>query len=84
MFSRLNDAVESFFDCIEEAVKEVIRERGEITNEQTNRKTTAQKIFKSMIDLNLDKDEVIYFEEFINLLYEAGLLNPIFRSIRIH
>ncbi|EBK1945006.1 hypothetical protein OPR88_23745 [Enterobacter hormaechei] len=25
MFSRLNDAVESFFDCIEEAVKEVIR-----------------------------------------------------------
>ncbi|ENM7576427.1 hypothetical protein AB8N08_004789, partial [Salmonella enterica] len=25
MFSRLDDAVESFFDCIEEAVKEVIR-----------------------------------------------------------
>ncbi|MGP1989329.1 hypothetical protein ACTS35_22530 [Citrobacter freundii] len=42
--------------------------------------TTAQKIFKSMIDLNLDKDEVIYFEEFINLLYEAGLLNPDFQE----
>ncbi|MDH0441997.1 hypothetical protein [Enterobacter cloacae] len=28
MFSRLNDAVESFFDCIEEAVKEVIRREG--------------------------------------------------------
>ncbi|MCD3011992.1 hypothetical protein GFJ96_23240, partial [Salmonella enterica subsp. enterica serovar Enteritidis] len=27
-----------------------------------------------------DKDEVIYFEEFINLLYEAGLLNPDFQE----
>ncbi len=34
-----------------------------------------------MIDLNLDKDEVIYFEEFINLLYEARLLNPDFQEI---
>jgi len=42
--------------------------------------TTAQQIFKSMIDLNLDKDEVIYFEEFVNLLYEAGLLNPDFQE----
>ncbi|HDU3663291.1 TPA: hypothetical protein RFW42_005475 [Klebsiella pneumoniae subsp. pneumoniae] len=42
--------------------------------------TTAQQIFKSMIDLNLDKDEVIYFEEFVNLLYEAGLLNPDFQD----
>ena len=40
--------------------------------------TTAQKIFKSMIDLNLDKDEVIYFEEFINLLYEGGVIKPRF------
>ncbi|HHT2740724.1 TPA: hypothetical protein ACTYF4_004728 [Enterobacter hormaechei] len=28
MFSRLDDAVESFFECIEEAVKEVIRKEG--------------------------------------------------------
>ncbi|HGF0733247.1 TPA: hypothetical protein ACF7XG_005739, partial [Klebsiella pneumoniae] len=28
MFNRLDDAVESFFDCIEEAVKEVIRREG--------------------------------------------------------
>ncbi|HBX5304526.1 TPA: hypothetical protein MH412_24935 [Klebsiella pneumoniae] len=28
MFSRLDDAVESFFECIEEAVKEVIRREG--------------------------------------------------------
>lgn len=28
MFSRLDDAVESFFDCIEEAVEEVIRKEG--------------------------------------------------------
>lgn len=42
--------------------------------------TTAQQIFKTMIDLNLDKDEVIYFEEFINLLYESGLLNPDFKE----
>lgn len=28
MFNRLEDAVESFFDCIEEAVKEVIRREG--------------------------------------------------------
>ncbi|EJS7092504.1 hypothetical protein NWK44_004728 [Salmonella enterica] len=42
--------------------------------------TTAQKIFKKMIDLNLEKDEVIYFEEFINLLYEAELLNTEFKE----
>ncbi|EHG2507872.1 hypothetical protein J4084_004492 [Salmonella enterica] len=28
MFNKLDDAVESFFDCIEEAVKEVIRREG--------------------------------------------------------
>ncbi|EPF5079370.1 hypothetical protein ACSSUQ_004208 [Yersinia enterocolitica] len=42
--------------------------------------TTAQQIFKTMIELNLNKDEVIYFEEFINLLYESGLLNPDFKE----
>ncbi|EAA7344606.1 hypothetical protein HW89_23440 [Salmonella enterica] len=42
--------------------------------------TTAQKIFKKMIDLNLEKDEIIYFEEFINLLYEADLLNSDFKE----
>jgi hypothetical protein len=29
MFNRLDDVVESFFDCIEEAVKEVIRREGD-------------------------------------------------------
>jgi len=39
------------------------------------KQTSAQMIFKELKELNLEKDEILYFKEFINLLYKYELIS---------
>ncbi|MBZ6397590.1 MULTISPECIES: hypothetical protein [Pantoea] len=39
------------------------------------KQASAQMIFKELKGLNLDKDEVLYFKEFINMLYKYELIS---------